>query len=140
NEIKVLIAERPSAKNQLLIATGNNSGKSPNSAKAAPPPKADSMYNTGLSLVDLSASFRDTIGMPRNQVGVYVEAVAPGSAAARKGIKDGMVILKADDKPVASVRAFRKIVQSLKKSNQRSLVLLVRTINGSETYTSISLN
>ena len=138
-EIKVLIAQRPAAKNQLVIATGNTAG-SASSEKAPPPPKANSLYNTGLSLVDLSASFRDTIGMARNQVGVYVEAVAPGSAAARKGIKAGMVILKADDKPVASVRAFRKIVQGLKKSNQRSLVMLVRTINGSETYTSLSLN
>ena len=140
NEITVLIAERPAVKDQLFIATGNTNGNPEKAAQAAAPPSANSMYNTGLSLVDLSAAFRDTIGMPRNQVGVYIEAVAPGSAAARKGIKTGMVILQADGKPVASVRAFRNIVQTLKKANKRSLVMLVRTINGSETYTSISLN
>lgn len=140
NEITVLIAERPAAKDQLFIATGNTNGNPEKAASAAAPPSANSMYNTGLSLVDLSAAFRDTIGMSRDQVGVYVEAVAPGSAAARKGIKAGMVILQADGKPVASVRSFRNTVLALKKSNKRSLVMLVRTINGSETYTSISLN
>ncbi len=140
-EIKVIISERPSLKDQLVIATGNTfGGGGTPSTTAPPPPSANSMYNTGLSLVDLSASFRDSIGMRRDQVGVYVEAVAPGSNAAKKGIKAGMVILKANDKAIASVRAFRNTIQVLKKSNSRSLVLLVRTINGSETYTSISLN
>ncbi len=139
-EVTVLIGERPSAKEQLFIATGNTNANPEKIASAPPPPSANSMYNTGLSLVDLSASFRDTIGMSRDQVGVYVEAVAPGSTAAKKGIKTGMVILQADGKPVASVRSFRNTVQKLKRANRRSLVLLVRTINGSETFTSISLN
>jgi len=139
NAIQVLIADRPGEKDELVIATGNTSGGG-TPATAAPAPQAGSMYNTGLSLVDLSSTFRDTIGMRRDQVGVYVEAVAPGSNAARKGIKTGMVILEANGKAVASVNIFRQIVLNAKKTGQRSLVLKVRTINGSETFTSISLN
>ncbi|PHR59332.1 MAG: hypothetical protein COA43_09360 [Robiginitomaculum sp.] len=140
-KIRVLIGARPETKDDLFLATGSVRGSTGASASAAPaPPKAGSMYNTGLSLVDLSASFRDSIGMRRDQVGAYVDAVAPGSNAAKKGIKSGMVLLEADGQPVASVRTFRTIVQKAKQKNQRSITLLVRTINGSETYTSISLN
>jgi len=90
--------------------------------------------------VDLSATFRESIGMRMDQVGVYVEKVAPGSNAARKGIKSGMVILEAYAKPVVSVRAFRETLRKAKISGRRSVVVSVRTMNGSETYTSISLN
>lgn len=139
NSIRVKIGERPVKEEDIKRAT-NNTGGGTSQVGSAPAPKADSMYNTGLSLVDLSASFRDTIGMRRDRVGVYVDAVAPGSSAARKGIKSGMVILEADSKPVASVRAFRNLIIKMKKDNQRSLVLLVRTTRGSENFVSIALN
>ncbi len=138
--VTVIIGKRPKDKDQLRRATGNTKSVNASTVDAPPPPSASSTYNTGLSLVDLSATFRETIGMRPDQVGVYVEAVAPGSNAALKGIKSGMVILEADGKPVASVNVFGNIVRGATKKGQRSLILLVRTINGSETYTSISLN
>ena len=69
-----------------------------------------------------------------------MDSVAPGSNAARKGIKSGMVILEANATPIASVHAFSEIVRKAQASGQRSLVVLIRTVNGSETITSISLN
>jgi serine protease Do len=139
--LRVQIVERPADEDRLKIATGEGS-ETTTISNATPPaaPSAGTMSNTGLSLVDLSATFRDTIGMRRDQVGVYVDSVAPGGSAARKGIKAGMVILEANGNAVASVRQFRQTVLSARSAGQRSLVLLVRTINGSETYTSISLN
>ena len=136
---RVLVASRPATEDELLIATGGSASTAP-AVTGPAAPQADSMYNTGLSLTDLSATFRDAIGMPRDQVGVYVDAVAPGSSAARKGIKSGMVILQADGKLVPSVPHFRQIIETARGSGQRSLTLLIRTANGSETYTSISLN
>ena len=138
--VRVIIGKRPEDEDELHRATGNLNNASANATSAPPPPTADSLYNTGLSLVDLSATFRDTIGMRPDQVGVYVDSVAQGSNAALKGIKSGMVILEANGGPVASVYSFGETVRKAIKKGQRSLVLLVRTINGSETYTSISLN
>ena len=138
--VRIVIEERPADKDALKIATGNIKGAVPSTVAAPAAPKANSMHNTGLSLVDLGATFRESIGMRVDQVGVYVDSVAPGSNAARKGIKSGMVILEANAEPVASVRAFSEIVRKAKAAGQRSLVILVRTVNGSETYTSISLN
>ncbi|MCF6220938.1 MAG: trypsin-like peptidase domain-containing protein [Robiginitomaculum sp.] len=138
--VRVNIAERPDNKDKLTIATGNTGGAVAPSAAAPAAPKANSMYNTGLSLVDLGATFRESIGMRVDQVGVYVDSVALGSNAARKGIKSGMVILEADGKPVASVRAFGELVRKAQEKGQRSLVVKIRTLNASEHYTSISLN
>ena len=138
--VRVAIGERPESKDRLKTATGNTGGAVGTAVSAPAAPKAGSMYNTGLSLVDLGATFRESIGMPVDQVGVYVDAVALGSNAARKGIKSGMVILEADSKPVASVRFFGDIVRKAQAAGQRSLVMKVRTLNGSEHYTSISLN
>lgn len=137
-EITVLMAARPAEEKARERATAKNSGAS--ATASTPPPTANSMGNTGLSLVGLSATFRDSIGMRTDQVGLYVDAVAPGSSAAQKGIKAGMVILEADGKPLAQVSTFRNIIAAAKKSGRRTLTLLVRTINGSETYTSILVN
>lgn len=136
----VNVTERPQDEDRLKLLSGNQSGSGSVIVTPQNEPDASSLYNTGLSLVDLSATFRDTIGMRPDQVGVYVDAVAAGSNASMKGIKAGMVILEANGQVVASVRAFRNIVQSAQQAGQRSLVVLVRTINGSETFTSISLN
>lgn len=138
--VRIKISDRPEDKDALKIATGNIAGAIASTVAPPPVPRANSMHNTGLALVDLGATFRESIGMRVDQVGVYVDSVAPGSNAARKGLKAGMVILQANAEPVASVRAFSEIVRKAKASGQRSLVMLVRTINGSETYTSISLN
>ncbi len=138
--VRVTIGERPEDKDKLKIATGNIGGAVGPAVAAPAAPKANSLYNTGLSLVDLGATFRESIGMSVDQVGVYVDAVAPGSNAARKGIKSGMVILEADNRPVASVRFFGDIIRKAKAAERRSLVVKVRTLNGSEHYTSISLN
>ena len=140
SEILVRITERPTGKENVKRATGNTAGNAATSVSTAPSPNAASMQNTGLSLVDLSATFRETIGMRADQVGVYVEAVAPGSTAARKGIKAGMVILQADGKPVASVRTFRQIISSAKRASRQTVTLLVRNTYGSENFTSLALN
>lgn len=138
--VRVTIGERPENKDSLKAATGNTGGTVGTAVPAPAAPKANSLYNTGLSLVDLGATFRESIGMRVDQVGVYVDAVALDSNAARKGIKSGMVILEADNKPVVSVRVFGDIIRKAQAAGQIHLKIKVRTLNGSEHYTSISLN
>ena len=93
----------------------------------------------GMSLVDLSSTFRKSIGMRADQVGVYVERVDAGSHAARKGVEGNMVLLEMDSQPISSVSAFRSMTAKAKQANAASIVLLVRTINGSENYVSVPL-
>jgi len=75
--------------------------------------------------------------MRPDQVGVYVESVLPGSPAAQKGLKSGMVLLEADHEPIASVRKFRSLLMKAKRSGQSAMTLKVRLGNGGESYVSL---
>lgn len=92
---------------------------------------------TGLSMVDLSSSFRDSIGMRPDQVGVYVDAVTPGSLAEQKGFRAGMVILEADHEPIPSVSAFKSMYDRNREAGLSSMTLKVRLENGGESYVSL---
>lgn len=103
----------------------------------SPPTAPDNA--TGLGLVDLSANFRNSIGMRSDQVGVYVDTVAPGSAAARKGLKSGMVVLQFDQKDVPSVAMFESLLAKAKRARKDSVLLEIRTINGSENFVGLPI-
>ena len=105
----------------------------------APLPYRSPNAATGMSLVDLSSTFRQSIGMRYDQVGVYVEQVSPGSNAERRGIRSNMVILEADQEPVASVSAFNRKIEQARRAGQSDILLLMRLENGSENYVSLSL-
>lgn len=135
------VAERP-AKSALERARSGGTvvGRAPSSPRSTAPssPRAGSS-NTGLSLVDLSSTFRSNIGMRHDQVGVYVEGVSPGSQAAQEGIKSNMVLLEMDGQPIPSVSAFRNMVSKAKRNNSNQISLLVRTIEGAESYVSLPI-
>lgn len=130
--VPVTLGERPSKEQIDALAGVVN----PDIAAQAPTaPSGD----TGMGLVDLSASFRDAIGMRSDQVGVYVDTVAPGSNAARKGLKSGMVILEIDSAPVPSVAQFDAKIANAKRIGKTDVLLKVRTVNGSENYVGLPL-
>lgn len=136
--VAISVDERPS-KEQVERAMAGGSvvigGASPAPAPrgtTAPPPR--NTGSDGLSLVDLSAEFRRRIGMRADQSGIYVESVSAGSHAARKGLESNMVLLEADQQPITSVRDFRKMIELARRSNVSEIMLLVRTISGSENY------
>ena len=104
-----------------------------------PAARPEESVGSGLSLVDLSSSFRNSIGMRSDQVGVYVENVTPDSPAARKGFKANMVILEIDNEPVASVQTFKYKLDQAKQNGQSSLYLKVRLQNGSENFVSLPI-
>ena len=133
--VAIAVDERPSKEAVERAMTGGSvvapAAPAPRGT-TAPPPR--STGGDGLSLVDLSAEFRRRIGMRADQSGIYVESVDPSSHAARKGLEANMVLLEADGQPITSVRDFRKMIDLARQSNVSEILLLVRTINGSENY------
>jgi len=130
--IVIIIDERPEkddVEQMIRVASSADAGAMP--MDMAP------TVGSGLSMVDLSSSFRDTIGMRPDQVGVYVDSVSTGSVAEQKGFRAGMVILEADHEPIASVSAFKRMYDKNKKSGLSSMTLKVRLENGSESYVSL---
>ncbi len=139
--LRFRMAERP-GKDEVersMTETSPSAGYSTPSPSPAPLPYRAPNASTGMSLVDLSSTFRQSIGMRYDQVGVYVEQVAPGSDAERHGIKSNMVILEADQEPVASVSAFNRKIDKARRAGQSDILLLMRLENGSENYVSLSL-
>jgi len=108
-------------------------------APAVPPGANTSMLVTGLSVVDLSSSFRQSIGMRHDQVGVYLEGVTPGSTAARAGLKANMVIMQVDQEDVPSKRHLSAKLAKAAENGQNEVLLLVRLENGTENYAVLPL-
>lgn len=129
-KLDVSIGERPE-KADLDRVVAISQGLPP------PPPKPSSNarvnIDTGLQILDISPEFRSAIGMPSNQVGVYVESVEPGSNAETAGFKTGLVLLVADGQPITEVAKFKSIVLNAKLAEKSSIVLDVREKNGMET-------
>ncbi len=142
--LRFKMAERPGKDAVERSMSGASTAAPSYSPSPAPSPYAGTPLpypgaSTGMSLVDLSSDFRRSIGMSYNQVGVYVESVTPGSAAAQKGIRGNMVLLEANQEPIASVNAFQRMLDKAKRAGQSDILLLVRQENGSENYISLSL-
>jgi len=95
--LDVQIGERPE-KYEIRKASAAVQGLPP------PPPPEDKSkpkvnIDTGIHVLDISAEFRSAINMRSDQVGVYVEAVDPGTLAEQAGFmnakeaqQDGMII------------------------------------------------
>jgi len=130
-QLNVSIGERPD-KHAIETANAVSRGLPP------PPPKEKAHgkvnIDTGLQVLDLSAEFRSAIGMRPDQVGIYVESVTPGSGAEQGGFSTGMVLLSADDQPMAEVGALKTVVLNARIAQQDGLIMNVRLKDGRETF------
>ena len=130
--LDVQIGERPE-KYEIRKASAEVQGLPP------PPPPEDKSkpkvnIDTGIHVLDISAEFRSAINMRSDQVGVYVEAVDPGSAAEQAGFKLGMVLLEAGGEPITEVAKWKSIVLNTKEAQQDGLIVNVRLKDGRETF------
>jgi len=126
--LDVQIGERPE-KYEIRKASAEVQGLPP------PPPPEDKSkpkvnIDTGIHVLDISPEFRSAIKMRPDQVGVYVEAVDPGSAAENAGFKLGMVLLEAGGEPVTEVAKWKSIVLNTKEAQQDGLIVNVRGTYG----------
>ena len=130
--LDVQIGERPD-KYEIRKASAEVQGLPP------PPPPEDKSkpkvnIDTGIHVLDISAEFRSAINMRSDQVGIYVEAVDPGSPAEAAGFKLGMVLLEAGGQPIAEVAKWKSIVLNAKEDQQDGLIVNVRLKDGRETF------
>jgi len=138
-EISVIVGERPT-KEQLDRMAAGQSGYVPPAPKRGPSVTKPAInLDTGVRVVDLSATFRDAIGMRPDQVGVYVESVDQSTQAPQAGFRSGMILLEANGEQIADSRTFKTIILNAKAAKQSKLSVKARRKNGSETYLSLPL-
>ncbi|WP_420471832.1 Do family serine endopeptidase [Brevundimonas sp. FT23042] len=102
------------------------------SAHTAPgaPPAAQGEPVEGISVAPLTPQVRQRDGMPDTVSGVLITGVAPRTPAARAQLQEGLVITRADNRPVRTVAEFRAAVEGVKRSGRPSILLSVWTPQG----------
>ena len=86
----------------------------------------------GVQVEELAPQTAKQFGFDEKTQGVVVTDVEPGSAASESGLKNGMLILKADQQAVTSVADLQKVVE--KASLEKGCLLQVRTSQGGTSY------
>jgi serine protease Do len=93
---------------------------------AAEPAPDDATPKLGLALSALTPEARAQLDLPAEQSGVVVTDVAPGSAAAEKGLRPGDVIIEANRQKVGDPASVAEAVRSASEQGSESVLLLVR--------------
>jgi serine protease Do len=97
-------------------------GELPNNPQLASARKSE-VESLGLGVQDLDEQLAAQLGL-EGESGIVVTSVAPGSQAARQGIRTGSLIKEVNRTPVKNVNQFRKILSEHK--GDQSILLLVQ--------------
>ena len=79
----------------------------------------------GLSVKPLDEAGRREGGFGPDVRGLFIDAVAPGADAAKKGVAHGMVVVQANERPVSTVAEFAAAVAEARKAGRPSVFLLI---------------
>jgi serine protease Do len=79
----------------------------------------------GLTFAPVPADGRAKLGLGDGWGGVMVSAVSPGSEAARRGLKVGDVLLRVQDKTVASPAGAKAALAEEQAAKHQFVILLV---------------
>ncbi|MHA6288286.1 Do family serine endopeptidase [Maricaulis sp. CAU 1757] len=92
----------------------------------------------GMNLVPLGEEDREVRNLPAGTQGLVVDAIQPGSEAQRKGLTSGDIILEAGGETVASLDAFRSVVNEAREDDRTAILLLVEG-RGGQRYIALQL-
>jgi serine protease Do len=91
--------------------------------EAPKPPPQELPRPLGLTVQDLTPEVAQRSGL-KNQTGVVIAKVAPGSEAAQKGLREGYVVRQVNRREVASEPQFKEAVANA-LSEKRQILLLI---------------
>ena len=119
--VKVVIAEMKEDKEEVQESKGNTS----------PPDTIQSGYfeRLGITLSSITQDIRMRQNIPENVSGLLVTKVEQNTDAEIKGIRPGDIIQEINQSPVNDIKAFRKIINTLKGSKKGVLLLINRQGN-----------
>jgi serine protease Do len=106
--------------------------RAPTPPQAPENPQSVGLDKVGIEVTDLTPEMADELGYRKNQKGVAITSVDPGSPAAEAGLRKGMVIAKVDQHPVASATAARRVLESA--NLEKGVLLQVQTPRGGTNY------
>ena len=94
------------------------------------PEKPTEISGLGLKLAPMSQDAKDKYSLGADQKGVVITDVSPNSPAAERGLKAGDVIVEVQQGEVASPADVQQKVDSVKKENRKSVLMLIQRSDG----------
>jgi serine protease Do len=120
--IDVKSGVRPSEK-ELTRGANDNDEQGGSVKPQAPAPAKPSVLGMGLAPLDEAAHTRYSI--PGNVRGAVIESLASGADAAKKGVKRGDVVVRANDRPVAGPSDVVAAVDAAKRAGRTSVLVFI---------------
>lgn len=116
-QITVSAAARPSANDLAALNALNDDAELPEAGTVTGQPAL------GLTLRPLDAETRGLFGVAGRVSGLVVTDVQRGTIFARRGFEPGVVVVRADNRPVRSVSDLTDIVAELRRAGRPSILL-----------------
>ena len=95
-------------------------------ASADMPDDVDETPKLGLALARLDDSIRAEMDLPEGTDGALVTDVLPGSPAAEKGLRQGDVIIEADQQTVTDPKSVADAVKAAAERGDKTVLLLIK--------------
>jgi serine protease Do len=92
----------------------------------------------GMKIAPVSQDLKDKYQLSGEQKGVVITDVAPGGAAADKGLKPGDVIMEVQQNEVGSPADVQKRVDAARKADRKFVLMLIQRQDGVQ-YVPLSL-
>ncbi|WP_037151016.1 Do family serine endopeptidase [Rhizobium freirei] len=118
---------------------GQDRGGDPQQSPQAQPQTQASSALLGMKLAKLTAENRKSFGIADSVDGVVITEVAPGSAAAEKGLKPGDVVVEVAQEFVQTPGAASDKVSSLKREGRRNAQMMIASPNGDLRFIAVPL-
>lgn len=120
--IEVRSGVRPSEKE---LQRGANDNDEDRDEPGKPPAGAVQPQALGLSLVPLDEAAHRTFSVPGNVKGAAISGVRAGSDAAKKGLKRGDVVVRANERSVAGPADVVAVAEAAKRAGRPSVLLFI---------------
>jgi serine protease Do len=93
----------------------------------------------GMRLAPLADEDRELRGIGEDAVGMVVDAVEPGSEAARKGVSTGDVVLEAGGTSVANAETLETLIADAREDGRTAILMLIES-RGGQRYVALQLD
>ncbi|MFZ4805811.1 MAG: Do family serine endopeptidase [Hyphomicrobiaceae bacterium] len=103
-------------------------------------PTGDVRQVIGLKLTPLTEDLRKKHGFDRKAKGILIVEIDPQSAAAKKNVRAGDLIVEAAQEPVATVADVQKAVEKVRKAGRKAILLRVEDSKGDLRFIAVPLS
>ena len=131
--VTVTVAERPTEE-QLRIQSGAGGAPGATGPAVTTPQRA-----LGLALAPLTPELARAANLPASARGVIITAVDPNSNAAEQGLANGDLIISVNNQPVTSPAQVIAAVETARRANRSSVLLLVKRGQATEQFVGVNL-